>query len=325
MSQAIYEYDSVGRLESVTFDSGAKITYSYDPVGNRTSVVAQPAVVTSSGVLNGFRFSLSSTQPVPSSDITGATSGYLVPYTSDEITLLNSSGSLFTNSSDGASLSLSFSGFTAGTVHRIFASDPTASGTTTLSAVAWSSTSSPGSSLALAPAAPGGFLVQQSTPTNRYIADIYCSATGEVSDAVAQRDVFNNENRVLRRAAASDTTASWSVGSGVTGARDNNTTNGVGRFTLMVGQALDAIVLSMDGNVATLGRGATYQFGFGVNSTSAFTRSRYMQQDDGFNGSWIYQPAVGWSYIQAMEGAISASVTLSGNSPEAVLEAFVRM
>jgi len=324
MSQAIYEYDSVGRLESATFDNGAKITYSYDAVGNRTSVVAVPAVVTTSGAFDGFRFSLSSTQAVPSSDITGATSGYLVPYTSDEITLLNSSGSLITNSTDGSSLSLSFSGFTAGTCYRIFASDPTASGTTTLSAVAWSSTNSPGSALNLVPAAPGGFLVQQSTPTNRYIADVYCAAAGEVSDSVAQRDVFNNENRVLRRCAASDTTASWTVSSGVTRARDNNTTNGVGRFTLMVGQALDAIVLSMDGSGGP-GSHGKYQFGFGVNSTSAFARSRYMNDTDGFNCSWVYQPAVGWSYIQAMESAISAAATLSGNSPEAVLEAFVRM
>jgi hypothetical protein len=37
--QAIYNYDVLGRLEEVQFSTGGRITYSYDTMGNRTSVV----------------------------------------------------------------------------------------------------------------------------------------------------------------------------------------------------------------------------------------------------------------------------------------------
>ena len=35
--QIIYTYDALGRLQSVTYPSGA-VTYTYDPAGNRTQV-----------------------------------------------------------------------------------------------------------------------------------------------------------------------------------------------------------------------------------------------------------------------------------------------
>jgi YD repeat-containing protein len=34
-----YTYDTLGRVSTVTYDSGLIITYSYDPAGNRTQVV----------------------------------------------------------------------------------------------------------------------------------------------------------------------------------------------------------------------------------------------------------------------------------------------
>lgn len=37
-ADVVYDYDVRGRLISVTYPSGVKITYSYDAAGNRTSV-----------------------------------------------------------------------------------------------------------------------------------------------------------------------------------------------------------------------------------------------------------------------------------------------
>jgi uncharacterized protein RhaS with RHS repeats len=34
-----YTYDTLGRLSTICYDNGMKITYSYDPAGNRTQVV----------------------------------------------------------------------------------------------------------------------------------------------------------------------------------------------------------------------------------------------------------------------------------------------
>ena len=40
---AIYTYDSLGRIAQVAYSSGLMIVYTYDPAGNRTSVVVQGA------------------------------------------------------------------------------------------------------------------------------------------------------------------------------------------------------------------------------------------------------------------------------------------
>jgi len=39
MDSATYTYDGVGRLKTVTFANGTVVTYNYDAMGNRTSVV----------------------------------------------------------------------------------------------------------------------------------------------------------------------------------------------------------------------------------------------------------------------------------------------
>lgn len=37
----VYGYDTLGRLRTATYDNGKQIVYTYDPAGNRSSVVAQ--------------------------------------------------------------------------------------------------------------------------------------------------------------------------------------------------------------------------------------------------------------------------------------------
>jgi len=332
-------YDSKKRLKRAVFANGSQMANIHDASGKKGTRLIVPNFVASSPIFNGYRFSLSSSSPVPASDILSATSGYLVPFTSDCMTLLNSSNALFTNSSDGGAISLSFSSFLAGHVYRIFASDPSESGTTSLSATAWTSITNPGTALALEEAAPGGFLVLQSNPTLRYVADVFCNTTnGQVNDALKDRGVFNVNNKVSRRCAAIDPgPSSWAVGVGNTQTRDNNTTEGVGRFGVLIGSATDAMVLSMDGecNSTSPPSLASYQFGFAVDATNTFTRSQIVTADGqgvtgqgtGFSALWTYQPAIGRHYFQAMEGAIGSGarngVSVNPNSPETVLEAYV--
>jgi YD repeat-containing protein len=48
--QIIYTYDALGRLQSVTYPSGA-VTYTYDPAGNRTQVTNTAGSGTTTGPL----------------------------------------------------------------------------------------------------------------------------------------------------------------------------------------------------------------------------------------------------------------------------------
>ncbi|HWA91456.1 MAG TPA: RHS repeat domain-containing protein [Rhizomicrobium sp.] len=36
-----YQYDTLGRLSTASYDNGKQIVYTYDPAGNRTLVVTQ--------------------------------------------------------------------------------------------------------------------------------------------------------------------------------------------------------------------------------------------------------------------------------------------
>lgn len=39
MDSATYTYDNLGRLKTITFQNGTVVTFNYDAMGNRTSVV----------------------------------------------------------------------------------------------------------------------------------------------------------------------------------------------------------------------------------------------------------------------------------------------
>jgi uncharacterized protein RhaS with RHS repeats len=36
---ATYTYDTLGRVKTITYSNGKKVTFNYDKAGNRTSVV----------------------------------------------------------------------------------------------------------------------------------------------------------------------------------------------------------------------------------------------------------------------------------------------
>jgi hypothetical protein len=287
---------------------------------------SQPA---GNNVINGFRFSLSATDPAPASDVLAATTGYLVPFTHDSITLVKGDGTLIIDNTNGGSVSLSFAAFTAGNVYRIFASDPSASGTPTLSAIQWQSITTPGASLAVTPATPGGFLVLSSDHTKRYVADVYCTANGAVNDATKDRGVFNVNNRILRQCLAIDTTNTWTMSNQAQHARNNNTTEGIGRFGVMIGLAQDAIRVSIIGRAHSSTINVLYQPAFGVDTSTSYSRTAELTAnpvnvDRIAAASFTYMPSQGRHFFQAIESGNGTSTVWGGNQV-AVLEAIVSM
>ena len=326
--QSAVVLDKLGRVTDVFFESGASQSFQYDALGNRIST--NVVVAANAFVANGFRLSLSSTDPIPPADIIGATTGYLVPLTSSLLTLISSSGSIFTDDSLGSSIPLSFSAMTAGNVYRIFASDPTQSGTISLSAIAWTNPTTPGTAAALAKASPGGFLASAGSATLRYIGDVYCNSTaGQVNDAAKDRGVFNNENRVLRQCTASDP-AAWNYSLTTIRPRDNNTTEGVGRFGVLFGNDPEAFQIQTQ----LIGYGTTvnvfFFMGFGVDSTTAFTGSFTYDMSPTVTSlyvtsTYIYQSAIGRHFFQALEQVNSGAPGTVAIEGDAVMNALVRI
>ncbi|MDR3615531.1 MAG: hypothetical protein P4L53_18370 [Candidatus Obscuribacterales bacterium] len=326
--QSAVVLDKLGRVTDVFFESGASQSFKYDALGNRVST--NVVIAANAFVANGFRLSLSSTDPVPAADIVGATSGYLVPLTNSLLTLISSSGSIFTNDSLGASIPLSFSGMAAGNVYRIFATDPTQSGTISLSAVALTNPTTPGSAAALAKASPGGFLASAGNFAMRYIGDVYCNSTaGQVNDAAKDRGVFNNENRVLRQCTASDP-APWNYAGTTIRPRDNNTIEGVGRFGVLFGNDPEAFQIQTQ----LLGYGTTvnvfYYLGFGVDSTTAFTGSFTYDMSPTVTSlyvtsTYIYQSAIGRHFFQALEQVNPGGPGTVAVEADAIMNALVRI
>ncbi|MDR3615532.1 MAG: hypothetical protein P4L53_18375 [Candidatus Obscuribacterales bacterium] len=306
--QSAVVLDKLGRVTDVFFESGASQSFQYDALGNRIST--NVVVAANAFVSNGFRLSLSPTDPIPSADITGANTGYLVPLTSSLLTLLSSTGTIFTDDSLGAAIPLSFSGMVAGNVYRIFASDPTQSGTISLSAVAWTNPTTPGSAAALAPASKGGFLASAGNATLRYIGDVYCNTTaGLVNDSAADRGVFNNENRAFRQCTALDP-GTWSFSSTTTRARNNNTTEGVGRFGVLFGNDPEAFQIEAQAYGLGTTTNVYYSVGFGVDSITTFTGSLLSNMSVTVSGTRAsgtlnYQPVIGRHYFQALEQIFS--------------------
>lgn len=231
--QAVYSYDSIGRLNTVTFANGAQISYHYDETGNRTSVVTVPAVESPTSFENGFRLSADSTEPVPTADL-WTNILYLLPYKSNQISLYYD-GAWQAVTSSGASLNLET---TASIPYDVFASyDGT---NVNLSLVEWSSVSARATALGY----QDGVLVLSTDSTKLYVGTIYCYDTNTLFDRAAGRHIWNYYNRVARAFYCADTSATWSYNSTTPHNANGNDTDGEGRFSFVAGLAEDSLVVS---------------------------------------------------------------------------------
>lgn len=306
-TEAVYSYDSIGRLSEVTFSDGSSILYNYDSVGNRTSVVQIPYVPVPKSVANGFRLSASSSAPVTTSD-TSASSISLVPYKSNQIALYyEGAWSIYNSSAISQSLSTS-----AGTVYDVFASYNGSS--VVLSLVAWSSSTARATALGY----QDGTLVLSTDSTKRYLGTIYCASANTVNDKAAQRHIWNYYNRVVRQLHCQDTTASWTYSSATIRAANANTTDGTGRFSFVIGVEEDAIHASSM-QCKPLASGTPYLVNaIGLDSTTAVSigggYSASALNTDNATGSLLV--SAGYHFLQRLEAVVDASgsVTIYGYS-----------
>ena len=158
------------------------------------------------GTTDRFRLTLTSNTPVPTSDVTGATSIYLTPYNGDLISLFYSEA---WGSYTSTQVSASLSGLTSGNMYDVFAYWNGSA--VALDIVAWTNSTTRATALTT----QNGVLVLTGDATKRYVGSFYTSGTGQTSDSVAARFLWNYYNRVSRNSTsgiiigASTSSTSW--------------------------------------------------------------------------------------------------------------------
>lgn len=161
---------------------------------------------------NGGRLTLSSTEPVPTSDITAAGTLYWLPYKSDKIALFVTGlgWAVFTVPAAGVSLALTL---TAAQNYDVFGfAGP---GGLNLEVLAWSSHGAGTSTRATSIARQNGVQIKNGDPTRRFLGTIRSSGSNVCEDSNANRYVWNAENKVVRTSRTQDSTASWTPSNSV--------------------------------------------------------------------------------------------------------------
>jgi len=257
-------------------------------------------IAASTSVDNGIcegRLTPSTGVPVPTGDVTGATTLYYTPYKGNRIALYNGSAwSIYTFTERSLTFALS-----TGNVADVFIYDN--SGTLTLEKQDWSSASARSVALAY----QDGVLVKSTATTRRYLGTFYCGVTGG-SAGVAQtestktmRHIWNYYNRVDRDMYVEDTSAAFSYATATWREFRGVTTQ---RLSFVVGVLEDSIPFSLWAGLRGTG---INRVAMGFNSTTSPSNPSTGFIGDG-GGTTLLQ------YVSnAVTGRISTDIALGYN------------
>lgn len=251
------------------------------------------------GATPGGRLTLTSATPVTTSDVTTSTNVYYTPYVSDKITLW--SGSAWTVATF-TEQTLALGTVTASLPYDVFGY--LSSNVLAIEKLAWTSGTARATGISL----QDGRYCKTGDKTRLYLGTFYTSSTTQTSDQSSTRYLWNMYNRVPRTQFCTDTTNSWNYSTTAWQAANASTTNGVARYSFVIGVA-DALVEATNYSAA-FNSTATYRNvggSIGLDTTTA-TSATVM---GGFNcnssltgvGTSLYKgyPAVGFHYLSRIE------------------------
>jgi hypothetical protein len=208
------------------------------------------------------RLTLASNLAVTTSDITAASTLYLLPYRGNRISVFDGvSWGIYALPSTGLSLNI---GSLAVGVYDIYLDGSGGVGNPTLGSVAWSSTT-----------ARATALIQQDgvycvgVNSHVYLGTIYISATGQTNDAMNLRHVWNYHQRVQRPMLWQTTTVSWSYNSITWRQANGGTGNDANaKLSFVTGVAEEPVFVQVKGQTNTATAGLAAMVGIGLDSTT---------------------------------------------------------
>lgn len=150
------------------------------------------------------RLTLTSGTPVTTADVTAAGTIYLTPYKGNGIALFDGVRWRLFNLTE---ISLALTATNA-KPYDVFVYDN--AGTPTLETLVWTNDTTRATALTT----QDGVLVKTGATTRRYVGTFYASDTDKTEDSAAKRFLWNYYNRVDRRMAVLEATATWAGGAG---------------------------------------------------------------------------------------------------------------
>lgn len=267
-----------------------------------TAAYLNSLVSTASSSGNDFRLSLTTALPVTTSDVTGATTIYCVPYKGNSIDLYNGTKweKLYS-----AQFSLALGTLTSGTPYDVFCYNN--AGTPTLEFAAW--TDSTNRTPAFDLVRQDGVWCKSGALTRRYMGTFYTTSTTTTEDSAAKRYLWNNNNRVTKNLRATDTTGSWDYT--ILTWRQANA-SAVNQVEFICGLAEDMVHVKRTAK-ASSSTGQIMYAGVGLDTTTTYTG--FLQSIAMPNGisAFVYPEwngtVVGRHYVAAVEMSIASGVT----------------
>lgn len=207
-----------------------------------------------------FRLSLTTATPVTTTDVTGATTIYAVPYKGNRIALYD--GSATWNVRSSAEFSLALGTLTSDRPYDVFCYDN--SGTPTLEFLSWTNSTTRATALTT----QDGVLVKTGATTRRYLGTFYTTSTTATEDSLAKRFLFNYYNRVRRPMYVAASTNTWNYTTATIRQAVGSTSN---QLDFVIGVVEDAVTADVHAMAANSNVGVELKVGIGVNSTSTFS------------------------------------------------------
>lgn len=263
------------------------------------------------------RLTLETGVPVSTTDQTAKTSVYFTPYKGNRIALYD--GSVW-DIYEFTEKTLALGTLTSGLPYDVFIYNN--SGTLTLEALAWTSSTARATALTT----QNGVLVKSGATTRRYLGTFYTTSTTTTEDSVTKRYLWNYYNRVRRPMRRVESTASWNYTT-LTWRQANAAAANQVEFVVGVSEdEVQALLLGMGSNSSA---GNQFAVAIGLDATNAIATDQHHQAGVSAaagsltNMAAEYRgfPGVGRHYLAWLEQSVAAgTTTFYGNNATGVGE-----
>lgn len=246
----------------------------------------------------GLRLSLSSSDPVTSSDVTAATTLYALPFVDDRVVLRNAAGNWVEHATGSAGISASLSGLTSNTNYDVWCYSNAGAA---LELFAWTN----GTTRATALARQDGAVIKSGAATRLYLGTIRTTGTtGQCEDSLTKRYVWNWHRPVSRRLAYFGAEQSHTYAGTIR--EFNGATNRIEFVCGMPG----GVDISASAFSKAAAAGSVAVFCAAIDTTSVISEPYFYSQSTSEQNVVIpapYQVAAGYHYAAVLERGDGAS------------------